>query len=78
MMAINVTSIPATLTVRSSDRRGGRPSGIIVDNNVNTTTAPQSSILYFSNQAPSGLTAPCGVLLTGIGCAVKVTQAALN
>jgi hypothetical protein len=80
VMSINVTGIPATISILSSIAEVGGPSGIIVDNDANTTPvtgAPQASSLYFSNQGNSTTAAPCG-LVTGVGCAVKVTQAGLN
>jgi hypothetical protein len=51
-----------------------------VDNNANTTTFPQASSLYFSNQGNATLTVPCGnfLLVGAVGCAVKVTQSGLN
>ena len=79
VMSVNITSTPGTLTVGSSIAEITGTSGIIVDNNANTTTFPQASSLYFSNQGNSTLTTPCGSLLVfGVGCAVKVTQAGLN
>jgi hypothetical protein len=81
VMTVNITGNPATLTVASSIAEIGGPSGIIVDNNASTTPVtgtPQSSSLYFSNQGPSTAGAPCGTLAAGTGCAVKVTQAALQ
>jgi hypothetical protein len=49
----------------------------VVDNDANTATVGQSSSLYFSRQANSTATAPCGAA-SGVGCAVKVTQSGLN
>jgi hypothetical protein len=77
VMSINVTGTPTTLSIANSIAEIGGPSGIIVDNAANTTTFPQSSSLYFSNQGNSTAGVPCGVT-TGVGCAVKVTQAGLN
>ena len=76
-MAVNVTGTPATLTIANSIAEINGPSGIIVDNDANTTTYAQASSLYFSNQGNSTAGVPCGVT-TGVGCAVKVTQAGLN
>jgi len=73
VMSINVTGTPGTLLIAHSIAEIGGPSGIIVDNDANTTTFPQSSSLYFSNLGNS----TCGAT-TGVGCAVKVTQAGLN
>jgi hypothetical protein len=80
VMAVNITGIPATLTINSSIAEVKGPSGIIVDNNANTaltTGFPQTSSLYFSNQGNSTAAATCGGT-TGVGCAVKVTQAGLQ
>jgi hypothetical protein len=77
VMSVNVTGIPTTLTIANSIAEIGGPSGIIVDNNANTTTFPQASSLYFSNQGNSTAAVPCGAT-TGVGCAVKVTQASLQ
>jgi hypothetical protein len=77
VMSINVTGIPASLTIANSIAEINGPSGIIVDNDANTTTFPQASSLYFSNQGNSTTSIPCGGT-TGVGCAVKVTQAGLN
>jgi len=77
VMAVNVTGTPATLTIANSIAEINGPSGIIIDNDANTTTYPQASSLYFSNQGNSTAGVPCGVA-TGVGCAVKVTQAGLN
>ena len=80
-MSVNVTGTPGTLTILSSIQEVNGPSGIVVDNNANTTTGnfPQASSLYFSRQANSTLAVPCGSTATvGVGCAIKVTQAGLN
>lgn len=77
VMSINVTSTPATLTIANSIAEINGPSGIIVDNDANTTTYPQASSLYFSSQGNSTGALRCGTT-TGVGCAVKVTQAALQ
>ena len=53
------------------------PSGIIVDNDASTASFAQASSLYFSNQGNSTAGVPCNAI-TGVGCAVKVTQAGLN
>jgi hypothetical protein len=73
VMSINVTNRPGTLAIANSIAEIGGPSGIIVDNDANTTNFPQSSSLYFSTQANG----TCGAT-TGVGCAVKLTQAGLN
>jgi hypothetical protein len=77
VMSVNVTGTPATLTVANSIAEINGPSGIIVDNAANTTSFPQASSLYFSNQGNSTAGVPCGATV-GVGCAVKVTQAGLN
>jgi hypothetical protein len=77
VMAINVTGTPGILAIANSIAEISGPSGIIVDNVANTATFPQSSSLYFSNQGNSTAGVPCGAA-TGVGCAVKVTQAGLN
>ena len=77
VMSINVTGTPSTLAIANSIAEIGGPSGIIVDNAANTTTFPQASSLYFSNQGNSTIGVPCGAA-AGVGCAVKVTQAGLN
>ena len=77
VMSVNVTGTPGTLAIANSIAEINGPSGIIVDNAANTTTFPQSSSLYFSRQGNSTAGIPCGVT-TGVGCAVKVTQSALQ
>jgi len=77
VMSVNVTGTPATLAIANSIAEIGGPSGIIVDNDANTTLFPQSSSLYFSSQGNSTAGVPCGVTV-GVGCAIKVTQAGLN
>jgi len=77
VMSINVTGNPTILSIANSIAEIGGPSGIIVDNDANTTTFPQASSLYFSNQGNSTIGVPCGAT-TGVGCAIKVTQAGLN
>ena len=73
VMSINVTGTPGTLIIANSIAEIGGPSGIIVDNDANTTTFPQSSSLYFSTQGNGTCNA-----IVNVGCAVKVTQAGLN
>lgn len=77
VMAVNVTGTPATLAIANSIAVINGPSGIIIDNDANTTLFPQSSSLYFSSQGNSTMGVPCGVT-QGVGCAVKVTQAGLK
>jgi hypothetical protein len=78
VMSINVTGTPGTLTIANSIEEINGPSGIIVDDDANTTTFGQSSSLYFSRQGNSTAGVACGAAPTGVGCAVKVTQAGLN
>jgi hypothetical protein len=77
VMSINVTCIPGTLTIANSIAEINGPSGMIVDNDANTTNFPRSLSLYFSSQGNSIVGVPCGSIV-GVGCAVKVTQASLN
>jgi len=77
VMSVNVTSTPATLTIAHSIAEIGGPSGIIVDGFADTTTYPQASSLYFSNQGNSTSGIPCSGTV-GVGCAIKLTQAGLN
>jgi hypothetical protein len=77
VMSINVTGTPGTLSIANSITEIGGPSGIIVDGYAITTTFPQASSLYFSNQGNSTSGNPCGATV-GVGCAVKVTQSGLN
>ncbi len=74
VMSVNITSNPGTLTIGSSIPEIMGASGIIVDNN---STSAQASSLYFSNQGNSTTAVKCGAT-TGVGCAIKVTQAGLN
>ena len=76
-MSVNVTGTPGTLAIANSIAEINGPSGIIVDNDADTTSFPQSSSLYFSSQGNSTAGVRCGVTV-GVGCAVKVTQAGLN
>lgn len=77
VMTVNITSAPGSLTILSSIAEIGGPSGIIVDNNAKATTFGQASSLYLSNQGNSTAAVKCGTT-TGVGCAVKVTQAGLQ
>jgi hypothetical protein len=77
VMSVNVTGTPLLLSISNSIAEIGGPSGIIVDNDADTTLFPQASSLYFSNQGNSTAGNPCGVTV-GVGCAIKVTQAGLN
>ena len=78
VMSVNITTVPAALTIGSSIPEIMGPSGIIVDNN---STSAQASSLYFSNQGNSTAALKCGPAsggTVGVGCAVKVTQSGLN
>ena len=55
VMSINVTATPATLTIANAIAEVNGPSGIVVDNDANTTIFPQASSLYFSNQGTARL-----------------------
>jgi hypothetical protein len=74
VMSINVTGTPGTLSIANSIAEIGGPSGIVVDN---SSTSGQASSLYFSNQGNSTAGNPCNAI-TGVGCAIKVTQSGLN
>jgi hypothetical protein len=74
VMSVNITNIPAALTIGSSIPEIMGASGIIVDNN---STSAQASSLYFSNQGNSTAALKCNTT-TGVGCAIKLTQAGLN
>lgn len=65
-----ITSNTATPAASATNELGGT-SGISVDNN---SPLPQASSIYFGTLA-KGTTAPCG---SGLFCAVKLTQAALQ
>ena len=78
VMSVNVTSA-STLSIANSFAVVGGPSGIIVDDTASTSTYPQASSLYFSSQGNSTVALPCGsASTTGVGCAIKLTQAGLN
>jgi hypothetical protein len=65
-------------TVQSSIAEGLGTSGMIVDNEANTTTYPQASSIYFTALQEN---AACNNTTVGTdtgGCAVKLTQAALE
>jgi hypothetical protein len=74
VMSINVTGTPGSLSIANSFAEVGGPSGIVVDN---SSTSGQASSLYFSNQGNSTAGNPCNAI-TGVGCAIKLTQAGLN
>jgi len=55
----------------------GSTSGIVVDNVADTTTSPEASSIYLSYGSNSVSTVPCNGV-NGVGCAVKLTQSALQ
>jgi hypothetical protein len=85
LMSLNLTALaswpPVTVTqgyrLPTAPANQGSTSGIIIDNVANTTSFQQASSLYFSflNNAVAGAT--CNGA-TGVGCAVKLTQSALQ
>lgn len=82
MATLNITSgFPGSAFVEAPIIEGFGTSGIIVDNDANTTTYPQAASIYFNalgeNAACTGNTGTYTTPGTG-GCAVKLTQAALQ
>jgi hypothetical protein len=75
----NPTWPPTTVTNARSmpTNANGSTSGIVVDNVADTVAAPQASSIYLSLGANSVATSPCNAS-TGVGCAVKLTQSALQ
>jgi hypothetical protein len=71
------TGFPTAATFTAPVRDGVGTSGMVVDNQANTATFPQAASIYFNalqqNAACTNNTSPA----TG-GCAVKLTQAALQ
>lgn len=80
MALVNITA-SAFGTFSPFVEYGAGPSGMIVDNDANTTTYPQAASIYFNalreNAACNNNTSPTVLTDTG-GCAVKLTQAALQ
>jgi hypothetical protein len=88
LMSFNLTTLGTTwppadatasydLPPSGTNPGDGGSSGIIVDNVVNTTTYPQASSIYFTFLTTATANATCnGDVSTG--CAVKLTQAALQ
>jgi hypothetical protein len=74
VMSVTITGAPGTLSIANSIAEIGGPSGIIVDN---AAASGQASSLYFSSQGNSTATTQCNAI-TGVGCAIKVTQSGLN
>ena len=86
LMSLNLTALGSTwppvkvtqgYRLPTASPNQGSTSEIIIDNVANTTTFQQASSLYFSflNNAVTGST--CNGV-TGVGCAVKLTQSALQ
>lgn len=72
-----LTSAATTPTASATNYLGG-PTGLVVDNNANTTNFPQAESVYFSTivcATPNGVTPACG---NGNCCAVKLTQSGLQ
>jgi hypothetical protein len=59
-------------------KEGLGPSGMIVDNQANTTTYPQAASIYFNAQGENAACTNNTVLTDTGGCAVKLTQANLQ
>ena len=82
LISFNVTnSFPSA--VASQIAVGGNPqltgpSGIIVDNEANTTTFPQAASIYFNALHQNAACNNNTVTTDTGGCAVKLTQAGLN
>ena len=66
----NARTMPANAAV-------GSTSGIVVDNVADTVTSPQASSIYLTFLANSTAAAGCNGT-TGVGCALKLTQSALQ
>jgi hypothetical protein len=83
LMLIDVTGNPAWPPLDVTNARSmpnhatGSTSGIVVDNVADPATSPQASSIYLSYGGNSNATTTCNGL-TGIGCAVKLTQSALQ
>jgi hypothetical protein len=79
MVSFNITAgWPGATFVENPVTYGYGTSGVIVDNDANTITYPQSSSVYFNALAEN---AACSNPQSGSnknGCAVKLTQAALQ
>jgi hypothetical protein len=75
--------LSVTNTAPVPARNAGSTSGIVVDNQADTTVGvfPQASSLYFTlgaNSTGAGPGVPSCDTTPGVGCAVKLTQAGLN
>jgi hypothetical protein len=67
----NINSFPASATLAASTQEGSGSSGMVIDND---SSSAQASSIYFGALDTTGT---CGAGGTG-GCAVKLTQAALQ
>jgi hypothetical protein len=83
LISIDVTGNPTWPPTDVTNARSmpnhasGSTSGIVVDNVADTATSPQASSIYLSYGGNSTATTPCNGV-TGTGCAVKLTQSALQ
>jgi hypothetical protein len=75
--SINITSgFPTGFTDLATEGLG--QSGMVVDNDANTTTYPQAASIYFNALGENAACTNNTVLTDTGGCAVKLTQAALQ
>jgi hypothetical protein len=68
-------------SARTPGNTSGSTSGVVVDNQADTIASPQASSFYFtfgSNSVGAGPGAPSCSTTAGVGCAVKLTQAAVS
>jgi hypothetical protein len=83
LISIDVTGTPPWPPTVVTNARSmpvnanGSTSGIVVDNVADTATSPQASSIYLSYGVDSTGTVQCNSV-TGTGCAVKLTQSALQ
>jgi hypothetical protein len=77
MATVNITS-SAFGAFANFVTYGLGPSGMIVDNQANTTTYPQAASIYFNAQGENAACTNNTVLTDTGGCAIKLTQAALQ
>jgi hypothetical protein len=89
VISMNVTGNPAwppaavnnTATTPGNANNTSSTSGIVVDNSAASGTTPQASSFYFTlgtNSVGAGPGVPSCNTTSGVGCAVKLTQSALN
>lgn len=74
IMSFNVTAGTTPSATAAKAAASGGTSGIVVDN---VSASAQASSLYFTFQSNSAVGATCNGV-TGIGCAVKLTQSGLQ